>query len=347
MSITVLIVDDSRFICNRIRAILEDDPEFIVVGIAMNGQEAVSMAIALKPDPITMDIDMPVIDGITAVKQIMAAQPCPILMFSAMTQVGAQATFDALQAGAMDFLPKQLSNIDADRDAAKYLLRHKIRNLVQHAGALRRHPWSQLGNGTAANKPPVAQTTHADILLIAASTGGPTALQHILPHIKANVGLPILLVQHMPAHFTKSFAERLDRLSQIQVREAQESELLQPGTALLAPGGLQMRLRTHAGEHRIALSAKQIGDTYSPSADITFSSVAEQFRGRVLAIVLTGMGEDGRYGAQHLKRQSAEIWAQDEASCVIYGMPKAVADAGLADKIIGLDQIAADLEQLN
>lgn len=188
-----------------------------------------------------------------------------------------------------------------------------------------------------------SQLKPVQLMVIAASTGGPLALQKILPKLSAAAGFPILLVQHMPGHFTPSFAERLNRLSAIEVREAVDGDILRPGVALLAPGGQQMEL---IPGNRILIRAGRPGETYKPSADVTFTSVAEHFRGQVLAVVMTGMGADGRLGAERLKAGNARIWVQDEASSTIYGMPRAVVEAGLADRVLSLDEIAGFLEAM-
>ncbi len=359
MTIRVLVVDDSRFICKRIREILEEDADFSVVGVAVNGREAVHMAATLEPDVITMDIEMPEMDGIAAVRKIMNTKPCPILMFSAMTHVGAQATLEALNAGAIDFLPKQLQDIDSDRSAAKALLRYRVRLVASEAHRIR----SRLGlttksglnlsltNGMARRAAEVANSSRhdcrvfpkIDLLVIAASTGGPVAIQQVLKHIPPSCKIPILLVQHMPQNFTKSFADRLDQLCQIRVCEAKHGDRLQSGVALLAPGGMQMQIINHG----VVLTAKQAGEIYSPCVDITFTSLADTFSGRILAVVLTGMGSDGKQGAIKLKQKGSEIWAQDEASCTVYGMPRAIVEARIADKICSLDDIANELKKLN
>lgn len=357
----VLIVDDSSFICKRVQEILEEDQEFKVVGVAHNGRDAVELAAALQPDVITMDVEMPVMDGITAVKKIMDTRPCPILMFSAMTQVGARATLDALNAGAIDFLPKQLEDIDANRETARYLLRYRVRMVAAQAAKLRSRvsapPANIEGKDVQPDRFASAVMTEVksvgnkigriDLLAVAASTGGPVAMQHVLSNIPADCSVPIILVQHMPANFTKSFAERLNSLCQIKVKEAEDGDILQPGTAFLCPGALQMQIKPVAGVRRIALRPKQADEIYSPSVDITFSSLAESKLGQILAVVLTGMGADGKVGAAKLKQCGAQIWAQDEASSTIYGMPKAIADAGLADQIYSLDEIANQFKKLH
>jgi two-component system, chemotaxis family, protein-glutamate methylesterase/glutaminase len=357
MTIRVLVVDDSRFICNRVREILEEDPEFNVVGEAHDGRAAVELAATLRPDVITMDVDMPVMDGITAVKQIMDSHPCPILMFSAMTHVGARATFDALNAGAIDFLPKQLDDIDANRETAKSQLRFRVRLVALQArrilaAGLQSSP--DFGNRPVVDtvfrfskQSPDGELAKIDLLVIAASTGGPVAIQRVLSQIPAGCKIPVLLVQHMPQNFTKSFAERLNQLCNIKVKEAEEGDVLQAGTALLGPGGMQMQFKHVGGRQQVMLRTKQAGEIYSPCADTTFTSLAEEFSGRVLVVVLTGMGSDGMEGAIRLKQRGAQVWAQDEASSTIYGMPRAIAEANIADQIYSLDEIANAFKKLS
>lgn len=357
MTIRVLIVDDSRFICNRIQAILEEESGFKVVGIAANGKQAVDMAAQLEPDVITMDVEMPVMNGISAVKKIMADCPTAILMFSATTHKGAQATLDALSAGAIDFLPKQLGDIDGNQEVAKRLLRSRIRIVALQAKRIRTKI-PGLVSSTIKNKPPTQPlrarkvtgnaSKNVDLLVIVASTGGPVAIQKVLTKLPAHCSFPILIVQHMPNNFTKSFADRLNQLCNVSVKEAENKDELKAGVALLGPGGMQMEVSgQHSGKKTVSIRQKQQGEIYSPCADITLSSVANAFSRNVLTVVLTGMGSDGKKGADKLKQKGLSVWAQDEASCTIYGMPKAIVDGNLADHIYSLDEIANEFKQLN
>ena len=367
MTIRVLIVDDSRFIRKRIQEILEQEPDFKVVGVAADGKEAILMAAQLEPDVITMDVEMPVMDGISAVKKIMQECPTAILMFSAATHAGARATLEALDAGAIDFLPKQLDEIDGDREMAKRLLRRRVRVVALQAKRVRSKSNRQ-GSATKVLEIPAGVKTSAaatnrgrkqassvmsqtwnkriELLVIVASTGGPVAIQKVLTQLPSSCLFPILIVQHMPNNFTKSFADRLNQLCKVTVKEATNGDLLKPGKALLAPGGMQMEIRGKGGSKTVEIREKQLGEIYSPCADITLSSIAKAFSANVLTVVLTGMGADGKEGVIKLKQKGFSIWAQDEASCTIYGMPKAIVDANLADRIYSLDEIANEFKKI-
>ncbi|EXJ16890.1 protein-glutamate methylesterase/protein-glutamine glutaminase [Imhoffiella purpurea] len=349
MALRVVVVDDSGFFRRRIVEILNADIGIEVVGTASNGREAIEVVRKLDPDVVTMDIEMPVMDGISAVRRIMAESPRPILMFSTLTTEGAKATLDALDAGATDFLPKRFSEMAKDEDSAKILLRRRVRALGRSRMRAGTHQHAEPRDRTAFAEPapaarPLLQPRPAAgaiplnslrALLIGTSTGGPVALQEVLKGLPSSFPLPILLVQHMPASFTPAFAERLNGLCQIEVREAASGDVLKPGCALLAPGGLQMILEG-GGQTRIRIQESPPGTIYKPSVDITFNSAVTALKSQVLAIVLTGMGADGREGARALKGQGAHVWAQDAASSVVFGMPAAIIEAGLADQVYSL-----------
>jgi len=345
MAVRVLIVDDSGFFRRRLTEIFATDPGIDVVGTAANGQEAVDQVPRLKPDVITMDIEMPVMDGITAVRRIMASRPTPILMFSSLTTEGATATFEALEAGAADFLPKRLEDIAADRNAAIRELIARVRQLAARGA----HPAPRLQVVSPVREPvrvPVGRSAGAgryQILAIGASTGGPVALQQVLTALPKEFPLPILLIQHMPGTFTGPFAQRLNQLCKITVKEAAEGDVLTPGQALLAPGGKQMLLEQRAGQVLVRIQEPEPGQNYKPSVDVTFSAVARVFPGKALALVLTGMGADGREGARLMKQGGSIVWAQDEKTCVVYGMPAAVAE--LADQVLPLPSIGSGIAQ--
>ena len=371
MVVKVLVVDDSGFFRRRVSEILSADPSIQVVGTATNGKEAIDQALALKPDVITMDYEMPMMDGITAVRHIMQRCPTPVLMFSSLTHEGARVTLDALDAGAVDFLPKNFEDISRNPEKVKQLLCEKILSISRSnrrantysapapvaAPALTPAPSSASSYGSSAPaRPapaPIPARTHAPassspapkrkaykLVAIGTSTGGPVALQRVLTQLPANFPAPIVLIQHMPAAFTKAFAERLDKLCRISVKEAEDGDILRPGLALLAPGGKQMMIDGR-GAVKILPGDERLN--YKPCVDITFGSAAKSYGDKVLAVVLTGMGADGREGARLLKQGGSAIWAQDEASCVIYGMPMAIVKAELADAVYSLDDIGKHL----
>ena len=368
MTIKVLVVDDSSFFRRRVSEIVNQDPELEVIATASNGAEAVKMAAELNPQVITMDIEMPVMDGITAVREIMAKCPTPILMFSSLTHDGARATLDALDAGALDFLPKRFEDIATNKDDAILLLQQRVKALGRRrifrpaARAIvtptpsSRQTTSGLRTSNIVAVTPVAAPVRTSpaasirasgkqykLLLIGTSTGGPVALQKILTQFPANYPHPILLIQHMPAAFTPAFASRLNGLCKIEVKEAVNGDLLKPGCAYLAPGGMQMMIERTGSTGRLKILAGSADMNYKPCVDITFASASKAFGGDILAVVLTGMGADGREGARMLKSAGATIWAQDEASCVVYGMPQAVASAGIATHSIALDNMAESI----
>jgi two-component system chemotaxis response regulator CheB len=371
MVVKVLVVDDSGFFRRRVSEILSADSNIQVVGTATNGKEAIDQALALKPDVITMDYEMPMMDGITAVRHIMQRCPTPVLMFSSLTHEGARVTLDALDAGAVDFLPKNFEDISRNPEKVKQLLCEKILSISRSNRRVSTYsapapapvatpaptpaPSSVGSYGSSAPvRPapiPARAPAHAPsspapkrkaykLVAIGTSTGGPVALQRVLTQLPANFPAPIVLIQHMPAAFTKAFAERLDKLCRISVKEAEDGDILRPGLALLAPGGKQMMIDGR-GAVKILPGDERLN--YKPCVDITFGSAAKSYGDKVLAVVLTGMGADGREGARLLKQGGSSIWAQDEASCVIYGMPMAIVKAELADAVYGLDDIGKHL----
>ncbi|SFS24932.1 chemotaxis response regulator protein-glutamate methylesterase [Pseudomonas sp. NFACC42-2] len=376
MAVKVLVVDDSGFFRRRVSEILSADPSIQVVGTATNGKEAIDQAIALKPDVITMDYEMPMMDGITAVRHIMQRCPTPVLMFSSLTHEGARVTLDALDAGAVDFLPKNFEDISRNPEKVKQLLCEKVHSISRSnrrslfsapapapapvaapVAAPAAPAGSTFGRPAPAPvarpaAPPVRTSAPAaahspapkrkayKLVAIGTSTGGPVALQRVLTQLPANFPAPIVLIQHMPAAFTKAFAERLDKLCRISVKEAEDGDILRPGLALLAPGGKQMMVD---GRGAIKILPGDERLNYKPCVDITFGSAAKSYGDKVLAVVLTGMGADGREGARLLKQGGSAIWAQDEASCVIYGMPMAIVKADLADAVYSLDDIGRHL----
>jgi two-component system chemotaxis response regulator CheB len=362
MSFKVLVVDDSSFFRRRVTDILNKDPDLEVIEVAINGLDAVEKAIALKPDVITMDIEMPILNGIDAVKQIMAKAPTAIIMFSSLTHAGAKATLEALDAGALDFLPKKFNEIAKNTEDAGSLLRQRVKQLARKKGGSLAQI-STFRSRTVVETEDTATVSHATspktaseiilrqssalrkssgkqykLLAIGTSTGGPVALQKLLIQLPQDFPLPIIIVQHMPAAFTLAFANRLNTLCHINVKQASSGDVLKPGHAYLAPGGKQMIIdgTENAAKLRI-LEDNSERIAFKPSVDISFASAAKVFGGNVLGIILTGMGADGREGSRLLKSKGATIWAQDEESCVVYGMPQAVTVAGVSELSLALE----------
>ncbi|MCG8426848.1 MAG: chemotaxis response regulator protein-glutamate methylesterase [Chromatiales bacterium] len=346
--VKVLIVDDSAFFRRRIHQMLQTDDGIEVVGFAGDGVAALREARRLKPDVITMDVEMPVMDGITAVRNIMKEVPTSILMFSSLTHEGARATLDALDAGAADFLPKQQDNA-VDRQASARALVRRVKALGQRRRPMTAMPQRMVNEHTA----PVAPKPRGELrrgnyklVMIGASTGGPVAIQSVLTHLPANYPLPVVLVVHMPSTFTPAYAERLNSQLNLTVKEAESGDYLKPGHVYLAPGGKQLVLESRGGSTVVKIKESAPGQTYKPSVDISFGSAARVYTASVLAVVLTGMGADGKQGAQLLKSCGSSVWSQDEASCVVYGMPQAVEKAGISDRVFALSDIGPMLTKV-
>lgn len=381
MTVTVLVVDDSGFFRKRLTEILNGASGIKVIGTASNGREGVEQAEKLRPDVITMDYEMPVMDGISAVREIMRNRPTPVLMFSSLTYEGARVTFDALEAGAIDFLPKNFEEIARSNSELQRILTQRILDVAKSRTGVRavpaatpasrptalapRHPAAPAAERTGARSPqtpavqkpatrsglaPAGSASEGStppasyaVVGIGTSTGGPIALQRVLTQLPANFPAPIVLVQHMPATFTPAFADRLDKLCQIRVRQAEDGEELRPGHALLAPGGKQMMIEKGGRHGRVRILPADDRINYKPCVDITFGSLAKAYPGKTLGIILTGMGADGREGCRMMKKTGSVIWAQDEKTSVIYGMPMAVTKGGLVDEILSLDAVARRL----
>ncbi len=289
-------------------------------------------------------------DGIRAVRQIMATAPTAILMVSAATQEGARATVEALEAGAVDFVPKPTDLGDPRSSEVARRLRERVRVLARRSRARLAPPLAAPSPPSGPAAPvrgagPEALAQRYRLVVLGTSTGGPVALQRVLCTLPADYPLPILLVQHMPAGFTRAFAARLDQLCALHVQEAEDGLPLRPGQALLAPGGLQTLVQRGRGGPVVRIRESAPDQHYRPSVDLAFATAAEVLAGQVLAVVLTGMGADGREGARRLKAAGASVWVQDEASCVVYGMPAAVEQAGLADRVLPLEEIGPRLLQ--
>jgi len=347
--VRVLVVDDSSFFRKRIRHELERTGEITVAGEAANGREAVEMAGRLNPDLITMDVAMPMMDGISAVREIMRSRPTDIIMFSALTREGARATLDALDAGAVDFLAKQDGISGGAAGESGGNLCDRVVSIAR-AKHVRKKP--MLGGmppmrplSASFSRPIEHRPGTLELVVIGASTGGPVALQRVLSALPADYPLPVLVAVHMPAEFTPTFAERLDSICRVKVAQASDQDMLLPGQALIAPGGMQTLVESHSGGLRVKIKPGG-NQLYKPSVDIMFGSVARALGDAAHAVVLTGMGADGTEGARLLKERGSTVWSQDQATSVVYGMPFSVAKAGHTDRVVPLDEIGPALSGL-
>jgi len=346
--IRVLIVDDSAFMRRVIKQMLETDPGIVAVGAARDGAEGVELALSLKPDVITMDIEMPRMTGLEATEAIMEKAPTPIIMVSSLTKEGAKATFDALDKGAADYISKNLSTSSFDMMKIQEELISKVKAVSLKKNRLL--GLSGFKKPAAAPAPAVTPAKRSFVtqkiafVAIGASTGGPRAIQEVLSHLPPGLTTPFLVAIHMPRAFTGAFAERLNDLCGLEVKEAENGEMIKAGRVLLTPGGSQTRIRKRGTfDFSVEINNEPFGALYKPSVDVSMTSVAECYPGRSLGVILTGMGHDGREGMRLIKEKGGKTLAQNEETCTVYGMPKAVVDAGLADKVVPLDNIAGEI----
>ncbi len=345
-SIRVLIVDDSAFMRTALSRVIASDPDLEVAGTACNGSEALSKVAALDPDVVTLDVEMPGLGGIETLRGIMSQYPRPVIMVSSVTEKDAELTFNALAAGAFDYVPKQLSSSSLEILHIRADLIAKVR-----AAALSRRG---LSAGSASRKR--AQSTsleNPDVLLLAPaivaigiSTGGPKALQEILPLFPRDLGVPILIVQHMPEGFTAPFAQRLNSLCAVAVREANQKDPIAPGVVYIAPAGIHMTVERYSETRAfIHLDTQPENCLHIPSVDIMMKSVAQAYRSLAMGVIMTGMGSDGAEGMRAIYRQGGFTLGQDEASCTVYGMPRVCAELGILNRVAPLSQIPAQILQ--
>jgi two-component system chemotaxis response regulator CheB len=340
--IRVLVVDDSATIRSLITATLNKDPELKVVGAAVNGQMAVDMVRSHAPEIVLLDVEMPVLDGLGALREIRRSHPrLPVIMFSSLTERGAAVTLDALLAGANDYAAKP-----AGLEAADIVARIE-EELVAKIKAIARRG-RRPGQPPGAVPPALAATargTRVDGVVIAVSTGGPTALAEILPHFAAAAAVPVLIVQHMPASFTPHLADRLGKVCGTAVREAPEGAMLKGGDVLLAPGGRHITVAGDRSRPRVQLSDAPQENACRPSADVLFRTAAKVWGAGTLGVVLTGMGRDGLAGARAVVEAGGEVLAQDEPTSVVWGMPGEVVKAGLAAAVLPLGEIGPEIQR--
>lgn len=342
--IRVLVVDDAVVVRKLLTTVIDEDPELEVVGIAANGSIALSKIEQLHPDIVTLDIEMPELDGIETLRAIRQRnRSLPVIMFSTLTERGATATLQALALGASDYVtkPANVGSVTAAMEAVRSQLIPKIKTFCRRAAPPTPPP--PLAAPLAVRATP--SSGRCELVAIGSSTGGPNALSAVIGRLPSGFDKPIVIAQHMPAVFTRYLAQRLDAGSRIRVREAEHGDLLAPGLALVAPGDHHMTLRRTSAGVTVALDQSPPVNFCRPAVDVLFQSAAEVYSGDVLAVVLTGMGHDGRDGCATLKQRGATVIVQDQATSVVWGMPGAVHQSGLADLTLPLDEIGDAVAQ--
>jgi len=358
------VTDDSAFMRRAIQKMLEKEPEIRVVGTAASGEEGIAMTERLRPDVVTMDVEMPGMGGLEAARTIAERRGPPIIMVSALTREGAETTLRALELGAVDFIPKPDSALIDIVNVQRELV-EKVKHFGSRGAYLRamrettriaREQFDEARRPRAPAAPPAPPPRRARsrgpgaggfaCVAIGTSTGGPVALSQILPKLPAGFPIPIVVVQHMPPGFTRPLAERLASASRIAVVEGTDGMPLAPGTAIIAPAGQQLRLQKSPGAVRVALSADEQRSLHVPSVDVMAASVGETYGSGALGVILTGMGHDGVQGLRVIKDCGGYVVGQDEASSVVYGMPRAAAAAGLVDRVVPLEAVPRALCEL-
>lgn len=345
----VLVVDDSSFMRKCISMIIERDPQLFIIGIARNGIEAIEKVQRLKPDLVTMDTEMPEMDGITALKEIVKICPVPVVMLSNRTGRDPEAAFQALDSGASDFfLKSSLFGDDAKPEDVREFL-DRIKAIAEKAKKQSNNVHKVTSDVTEILENILNKTEGliekrsrlADLLIIGCSTGGPSALQTILPRFPEDTHVPIIVLQHMPPGFTKPLAERFDNICRLRVKEAENGDILKAGNIYIAPAGYQTFIdKKKDGSVTLRIEdCPSIDTLYKPSIDVTLDSAAPVFKERLLSVILTGMGNDGLLGCGAVKKYNGKIIVEAEESCIVYGMPKAVYEAGLADIQVPLSDI--------
>ena len=337
--IRVIVVDDSSFMRKILTRMLEKDKDIQVVETAANGEEAIEKIEKVKPDVVTMDIEMPVMNGIEALKKIMATNPLPVIVLSALSKEGADITMEALNLGACDFITKDISGGPLGMASKEGELIGKIKDVARKRVRFLTKRLELFKRPISINRD---KRNKYAVLSIGASTGGPPALQHILTSFPQNFPVPIIIAQHMPKLFTQSFAQRLNSLSQIEVKEAEDKEPLRPGVALIAPGDVHMGLKKNGKDVTVDF-IKDTQYVYRPSVDHLMLSTAQVYDSSAIGVILTGMGNDGLAGLKELKRRNGLVIAQDEETCVVFGMPKAVINANIADVVLPIEKISEEI----
>lgn len=348
LPVRVLIADDSAFMRTALRRMLESDPDIKVVAMAQDGRSAVELCAQHDPDVVTLDLEMPVLNGLQALERIMQNHPRPVIMVSSLTTEGAETTLEAFSLGAFDCIPKPMSHASLDIIQVREELVVKVK-----AAFTNRHRYAVTARVPVPKKAPIAARRSAEplqfcstmpIVCLGCSTGGPAALQQILPALPGDLPAAIVIVQHMPVGFTGPFARRLNSLCDLRVEEATADRVLEPGCALIAPAGFHLTFsRQTLSKYSIRLSDVRNGLLHMPSVDVMMKSAAEVFEGPTIGVILTGMGADGAEGMKALHSRGALTIGQDERTCVVYGMPRACAEMGILQRSVPLDQVAGEI----
>ena len=344
--IRVLVVDDSAFMRTALSRMIGCDAELSVIGTAASGTEALQKVGALDPDVVTLDMEMPGLDGLATLRRIMEQFPRPVLMVSSVTLKDAEATFQALEAGAFDYVPKHLSSTSLNILHIREDLIRKIKAAAESRVSRDRLNVPRKGPHSVTLRASAASDTIPAVVAIAVSTGGPKALQEILPSLPEDLPVPIIVVQHMPPGFTAPFANRLNTLCVATVREASHGENVRPGVVYIAPAGFQLTIeRFNHSRIAICLSDKPEKQLHIPSADVMMQSVASSFGSLAMGIVMTGMGSDGAQGMNAIHQEGGFTLGQDELTCAVYGMPRVCAEMGILNRVVPLSRIPYEIMQ--
>jgi two-component system chemotaxis response regulator CheB len=335
----VVIVDDSAYVRKVIRQMLSRSPFIDVVGVARDGEEALALVEQLRPDVVTVDLIMPGLGGLGFIQKQMARFPVPIVVVSIASE-SSQIVLDALDAGAIDFVQKPV----ALATEKVFEMSDELIEKVKAAGSVQLSARvivpAEREKQPAARVPAHTVKPAVDIVVIGVSTGGPQSLKVLIPRLPSDFVVPVAIVLHMPVGYTEMYAKRLNELSLLEVAEAQEGDVLKPGRVLLAPAGRHFSVTRKGADVVVHLDARPFDMLHRPSVDVLFRSAAELFNARVLGVVMTGMGEDGKVGSAAIKSRGGMVLAESEGSCVVYGMPRAVIEAGLASRVIPLDRMS-------
>ena len=344
--IKIVIVDDSAFMRKSLSIMLESDNSIEIIATARDGLEGYELVKKHRPDLVTLDIEMPKMDGLTALKKIMADCPTSVVMVSSLTTEGAESTMKALELGAVDFIPKELSFVNVNIINIKEDLIRKVKAIVNQKRAQERSSRLQtIASRSSANVRNAGSNIPLNdykAIALGISTGGPLSLQKVIPQITSSLNVPIFIVQHMPPRFTKSLADRLNNMSSITVKEAENGEEIKKGFVYIAPGGQHMLIK----RNNIIITDAPVNTLHKPSVDVMMHSAIDEYNKRLLGIIMTGMGKDGLEAMQRLKEINGTCIAQDERTSVVYGMPKAVVEAGIADAVLPLDDIALKINKV-